>query len=306
MGEALFELEQILRSKQSQGTLTSQEANVLMTCKAKAIKDFTIGAGAGGSIAWIGAAAFFGLWKFGRSLDSCIEHILSLDGSRMQKELANIMLKKYQNNQWTYAAYLQAFLLGEEKTDLEKLELETKKVSMNPGLEAMANPLDCVFGIPGRVEEIHQPGISSIPPRGHGRSHKRSHRRHRMRHQRVSSNSQHAEAHNLRAPIASDSSPKLDDAIGDPVRARAVEIHPGVIKIVVRGGGGNNGDEVELLIEKLEVDAWRFRLPASTRPELASAVFVDGELVVTVPKSGGEFEDGGDIWGGVRRLILVQ
>uniref|UniRef100_A0A5B6ZF95 SHSP domain-containing protein n=1 Tax=Davidia involucrata TaxID=16924 RepID=A0A5B6ZF95_DAVIN len=98
---------------------------------------------------------------------------------------------------------------------------------------------------------------------------------------------------------------EIDDAIGDGVRAHAVEIHPGVIKVVVRGGGGNNGEEVELLINKLEVDAWRFRLPASTRPELATAVFVDGELIVTVPKGGGEF-NGGEIWGGVGRLVLVQ
>uniref|UniRef100_A0A5B7CCM8 Uncharacterized protein n=1 Tax=Davidia involucrata TaxID=16924 RepID=A0A5B7CCM8_DAVIN len=244
MGEALFELEQILRS--NQGKLTSQEANVLMTCKAKAIKDFTIGAGAGGGIVWLatrrlsnlfrinlsgGAAALFGLWKFGRSLDSCIEHILALDGSRMQKELANIMLKKYQNDPWTMQLISKRFysekvfddsssdqpklrwryrnFFGDsvaysqrthdsdsygDKTDLENPDLEPKQVSMNPGVEAMANPLDCVFGVPGRVEEIHQPNISSMPPRGHGRSHKRSHRRHRMRHQRVSSNTQHAEA----------------------------------------------------------------------------------------------------------------
>uniref|UniRef100_A0A5B6ZGK0 SHSP domain-containing protein n=1 Tax=Davidia involucrata TaxID=16924 RepID=A0A5B6ZGK0_DAVIN len=99
---------------------------------------------------------------------------------------------------------------------------------------------------------------------------------------------------------------EIDDAIGDGVRAHAVEIHPGVTKIVVRGGGEkNNGDEVELLLDKLEIDAWRFRLPRSTRPELATAAFVDGELIVTVPKSGGEFEDE-EVWGSWGRLVLVQ
>ncbi|CAL5337654.1 unnamed protein product [Camellia sinensis] len=116
MGDALFELEQILRSKQVK--FTSQEANVLMMCKSNAIKDFTIGAAGGGGVTWLatrrlnnlfrinlsaevedfrksylsktGTAVAFGLWRFGRSLDSCIGHILTLEGSRMQKELANI------------------------------------------------------------------------------------------------------------------------------------------------------------------------------------------------------------------------
>nr|POF12490.1 hypothetical protein CFP56_51296 [Quercus suber] len=37
-----------------------------------------------------GAAVCFGLWRFGRSLDSCVDQVLAIDGSRMQKELANI------------------------------------------------------------------------------------------------------------------------------------------------------------------------------------------------------------------------
>ncbi|KAI3469583.1 hypothetical protein Pfo_026246 [Paulownia fortunei] len=90
-----------------------------------------------------------------------------------------------------------------------------------------------------------------------------------------------------------------DVIVGD-VRAHAVEIHPGVIKIVVRNGhkltgGGGGGGHVELFLDKLEVDTWRFRLPSSTRPELATAAFVDGELIVTVPKGGGshrEFVEG--------------
>ncbi|KAF7806866.1 nodulin 22 [Senna tora] len=96
------------------------------------------------------------------------------------------------------------------------------------------------------------------------------------------------------------------DGIGD-VQAHTVEIHPGVTKIVVRESGS-----VELLLDELELDLWRFRLPESTRPELASAVFVDGELVVTVPKGEEELGNGEDeMWsdgdgnfGG--RLVLVQ
>ncbi|CAN6548375.1 unnamed protein product [Malus baccata var. baccata] len=37
-----------------------------------------------------GAAALFGLWSLSRSLNSCVNHILSQDGSRMQAELATI------------------------------------------------------------------------------------------------------------------------------------------------------------------------------------------------------------------------
>ncbi|GMY27386.1 hypothetical protein FCV25MIE_22628 [Fagus crenata] len=113
---------------------------------------------------------------------------------------------------------------------------------------------------------------------------------------------------------------ETDDDIGE-VHAHTVEIHPGVTKIVVRESGS-----LELSLDDLELDMWRFRLPESTRPELASAVFVDGELIVTVPKGDEEGvedgeENGGDggdeeIWrdgngGGFRggmggRLVLVQ
>lgn len=92
------------------------------------------------------------------------------------------------------------------------------------------------------------------------------------------------------------------EGIGE-VRTHTVEIHPGVTKIVVR-----DGESLELSLDQLELDMWRFRLPDSTMPELASAVFVDGELIVTVPK-GHDLQnvEGGDSdrdMGG--RLVLVQ
>ncbi|KAI3806387.1 hypothetical protein L1987_22290 [Smallanthus sonchifolius] len=71
---------------------------------------------------------------------------------------------------------------------------------------------------------------------------------------------------------------------GGQVRAYAVKIHPAVTKVVVRGG---NRGEAELLLDKLEVDVWRFRLPTTTRPELATAAVTGGKLIVTVPKGGG-------------------
>ncbi|PNX75465.1 hypothetical protein L195_g031402 [Trifolium pratense] len=39
-----------------------------------------------------GAGAFCGLWIFSRSLFSCADHILTLDGSILQKELANMFV----------------------------------------------------------------------------------------------------------------------------------------------------------------------------------------------------------------------
>lgn len=105
---------------------------------------------------------------------------------------------------------------------------------------------------------------------------------------------------------------EFDNGGAGGVRVQAVEIHAGITKIVVRNGtgdGGVAGGVEELLLEELKVDTWRFRLPATTKPELAAAVFVDGELIVTVPKAelgGGEFADGGYVWGGGGRLVLVQ
>ncbi|KAL3828781.1 hypothetical protein ACJIZ3_017583 [Penstemon smallii] len=98
------------------------------------------------------------------------------------------------------------------------------------------------------------------------------------------------------------------DSVAADVKAHAVEIHPGVIKIVVRHDDNVDGDDVELSLDKLEVDTWRFRLPSTTRPELASAVFVDGDLIVTVPKNGElwEFGEGREVWGGGNQLVLVQ
>uniref|UniRef100_A0A6N2NAT2 SHSP domain-containing protein n=1 Tax=Salix viminalis TaxID=40686 RepID=A0A6N2NAT2_SALVM len=81
---------------------------------------------------------------------------------------------------------------------------------------------------------------------------------------------------------------ETDNNIGE-VRAHTVEIYPGVTKIVIRPNG-----YLELSpLADLELDMWRFRLPETTRPELASAVLADGELIVTVPK-GEEVEEEGN------------
>ncbi|GJY55252.1 hypothetical protein Tco_0454367 [Tanacetum coccineum] len=65
----------------------------------------------------------------------------------------------------------------------------------------------------------------------------------------------------------------VDTDIAGEIGASTIEICPGVTKTVV----GEMSDEVE-------IDVWRFRLPEMTVPEMATARFSDGELVVVVPK----------------------
>ncbi|XP_022138665.1 uncharacterized protein LOC111009769 [Momordica charantia] len=95
------------------------------------------------------------------------------------------------------------------------------------------------------------------------------------------------------------------EGISQEFRAHTVQIHPGVIKVVVR-----QIRPLELWLDESEIDAWRFRLPETTRPELATAKFAGGKLIVTVPKTENAGEKGawGDKSGGFRggHLVLVQ
>ncbi|PWA89972.1 hypothetical protein CTI12_AA060120 [Artemisia annua] len=94
-----------------------------------------------------------------------------------------------------------------------------------------------------------------------------------------------------------------DDISTSDISAHTVEICAGVIKVVVRCGGGIEG------VGEMEVDElWRFRLPEYTVPELATASFGGGELVVTVPKEAVFVDEG--VWGsgnnGNGNVVLVQ
>ncbi|XP_055813530.1 uncharacterized protein LOC129883017 isoform X2 [Solanum dulcamara] len=96
MAESLIDLNELLIARKV--SLTTEESKLLNSWKQSAVRDFGIGA-AGASLAtWLGAGWFFGKWRFAKSLDSGVELILSQHGTRLQKELGEIMLKKYQHN----------------------------------------------------------------------------------------------------------------------------------------------------------------------------------------------------------------
>lgn len=114
MGDVLAELEDVLRSKPPKERITPNEELMLQLCKAKAIRDFTVSSCASSAVVWIatkrfthgqrfntsvGSAMIAGMWKFNRTLNSCVDKILGSQGSRLQLELAIIILSKHQQDE---------------------------------------------------------------------------------------------------------------------------------------------------------------------------------------------------------------
>ncbi|KAK7393521.1 hypothetical protein VNO78_22079 [Psophocarpus tetragonolobus] len=65
------------------------------------------------------------------------------------------------------------------------------------------------------------------------------------------------------------------------VRPLAIEILPGITKIVIKRMDGG-----DVAVEgNPGLGQWRFRLPPWTQPEMVTAVCSGGKLVVTVPKT---------------------
>ncbi|KAG8373076.1 hypothetical protein BUALT_Bualt12G0133100 [Buddleja alternifolia] len=234
MGDALFDLEQVLRSRKEQ--LTLQEANILLAWRAQAMRDFTVGFGGGSIVTWLatkrlsnlfrlnltfGAAAACGLWKFGRSVESSVERVLALEGSRIQSELANILLKRYYTDplvlqrlskhfyseevyedssvdkpvfRWRFRNFSgdpgtnsqSTSSYSEEVTDSKKNEVkkttnEPKQVYVNAAGGSIEDPFDFVFGFPGVAEDIPHP---DTPSGTSSRRHIRREKRSRRRHRR--------------------------------------------------------------------------------------------------------------------------
>lgn len=234
MGEALFDLEHVLRSKKEQ--LTLEEANVLLQWRAQAMRDFTVGFGGGSIVTWLatqrlryllrlnitlGAAAACGFWRVGRSVESSVEHILSLEGTRIQRELANIMLMKYHNDPWVMQRLSKHFYSEEvyddssvdrptlrwrfrnffgdpvtrsestsyrdetdsQNNDVKKTTTEPKQVNVDTAWDIMENPFDLIFGQPGDVETVPHADTPSISSLRQRRRERRARRRHRRHHQ---------------------------------------------------------------------------------------------------------------------------
>lgn len=92
---------------------------------------------------------------------------------------------------------------------------------------------------------------------------------------------------------------ETDSSLGY-VETHTLHIHPGVTKIVVRAS-----QSLQFSLDDLHPDIWRFRLPESVVPELTTAVFVDGELIVTVPKVDGDYEYNNEAIGGAGATLLL-
>ncbi|XP_019107999.1 uncharacterized protein LOC104906676 isoform X2 [Beta vulgaris subsp. vulgaris] len=96
----LDELVQSLISKKGPEKLTEQEAAVFARCKSQVFRNCAIGGSVATAtrklnsfsrLALAGGASFLtAIWSLHKSVDSCVDHILAMDGSRMQYELKKI------------------------------------------------------------------------------------------------------------------------------------------------------------------------------------------------------------------------
>ncbi|KAL3634531.1 hypothetical protein CASFOL_021585 [Castilleja foliolosa] len=211
-GNILPELEKVLRSsKRANVPLTLQESKVLMACREQSLRDFyVVLCGSVGNFArstrrllrssdrgnlalGVGAACSF--WTRLRSDKSSVQHILSLEGSRIQKELINILMKKYQHMPWVMQLlskqfyseevyddssvdrptfrwryrnfsgepfnHYQSIYYGDEpdsnENDTKKVTLEPNQVHMKVSGDAPDDPFDLVFGFSESAENVAKP-----------------------------------------------------------------------------------------------------------------------------------------------------
>ncbi|XP_072977691.1 uncharacterized protein [Typha angustifolia] len=245
MGDVLGELEEILRSKPNKDKITSGEEMILQSCKAKAIRDFTVVACASSAIVWsatrrlthaqrfnfaVGSAMIGGMWKFGNSLDACVDQILGIEGSRMQRELANLILTKHSNNKSKVQLVSKHFYPEQVFSDLnpdkpflrwrsrhlyidnaslqrtediehggyhDKPDIQPKQTARAPVGDMVADPLDCIFGLPESSKEINQSNHTGTVPKRRLRANKRAHQRHRGRHAENAEDMTNYQAHSI-------------------------------------------------------------------------------------------------------------
>lgn len=132
MADVLIDLIQVLKSKEGQERITRQEADFFNCCKSQAIKGFAVGGSIATGLVWVasrklntflrfnlagGAGFITGMWRSRESIDSCVDRILAMDGSRMQHELRKIVLEKYGDNPQRMQAFARHFYSEEVLSD---------------------------------------------------------------------------------------------------------------------------------------------------------------------------------------------
>ncbi|XP_064999484.1 uncharacterized protein LOC135633666 isoform X3 [Musa acuminata AAA Group] len=161
----------------------------------------------------LGSGTFLGMWGFDRSLSSCIDRMMQLEGSRIQRELANIILAKHANEASSVKLVSKHFFPEQVFSDLNPDESIFRWRLRNLYIDSTASqgtqriedggdhdiqpnqstfqgshvgdmtayPLDCVFGYPDGNSEMMQSDDTGVPPRRRLRAHRKANRRHRTR-----------------------------------------------------------------------------------------------------------------------------
>ncbi|KAL2922623.1 Vezatin [Bienertia sinuspersici] len=114
----LDELFQSLLSNKGEEQMTNQEIKIYNGWKSQALKSFAVGGAVATGLTWIGIGFLTGIGRLNESIDSCVEHILGMDGSRMQHELKKIILEKYGNNPKKMQPFSKHFYCEEVFNDL--------------------------------------------------------------------------------------------------------------------------------------------------------------------------------------------
>uniref|UniRef100_A0A7C9E2D8 Uncharacterized protein n=1 Tax=Opuntia streptacantha TaxID=393608 RepID=A0A7C9E2D8_OPUST len=130
MGEAIVELINVLNSKEEK--INQQEGQVFLECKNRAIKGFAIGGSIATGVVWVasrklnnflrvnlagGAGFLAGMWGLKESIDSSVNRILEMEGTRMQHELRKIVVEKYGNNPQRMKPFSKHFYVEEVMND---------------------------------------------------------------------------------------------------------------------------------------------------------------------------------------------
>eukprot|EP01018_Ginkgo_biloba_P022837 Gb_23133 [translate_table: standard] len=171
--------------------------------------------GLGNRLNTSGAAAILsGIWGFDKALNSCLDHVLSLEGSRLQKELATILLTKHSNNPWRMKLvnkhYFSEKVFDDSNLDvplsrwrrrclsgdatavqrtqdtkdsermMQDLQGATDTVVSRSDVEDFfGDPLDFIFGHPKGTQDAIQ-DTSSFQQTRRSRGHRRADRRHKL------------------------------------------------------------------------------------------------------------------------------